>query len=639
MKSRIALISPYPELTNIARKISKEQGEEIDIYEGILDEGVKIAKKLSNDRETDVIISRGATGALIKKNIDIPFVSIEITDFDVFLALYEVAPFSSHIGFFGYDYKKGHFDFELFSKILGKKIFCFYYKSEKELRERLYESKELGIDMAVGTGACIIEEAKKLGIEGRLVFSSTSSVMQAINTAKNIKTVIERDRGQKELINTLLEHISEGIIALDEERKIIMYNSVSEKLLKAPKNEVLNKKIFDIDYNTLQKIYKESQPSNEEIIEISNKKLLVKRANINIESKNVGTVITFQDISKIQEVEKSIRIKLVKEGLIASYNFSDIYGKSEVLLKTIENAKKYSRTDSTVLILGESGTGKELFAQSIHNESKRAKGPFVAINCAALPENLLESELFGYEEGAFTGAKKGGKVGLFELAHGGTLFLDEIGDLSLNLQAQLLRVLQEKKVMRIGGHQLIPVDVRIIAATNTDLRQKIQEGKFRKDLYYRLNILTLNIPPLRERKEDIPILCTNFIKEFNELYDKKISPQLDDNIYKLLYNYQWPGNVRELKNLIEKCVILCEKEKISIELISSLLNETGLNFKILDIVGQQMIVNIGTLEEMEKQILKELFSKYKKNKKELARVLGISRTTLWKKLKSISKTN
>ncbi|MGB9839620.1 sigma 54-interacting transcriptional regulator [Thermovenabulum sp.] len=634
MKSKIALISPYPELTNIAKRISVEQGEDIDIYEGVLEEGVEIAKKLSNQKEADVIISRGATGALIRKNIDIPFVSIEITDFDVFLALYEAAPFSNHIGFFGYDYKKGHFDFELFSKILNKKISCFYYKSEKELREKLYESKESGIDMAVGTGACIIEEAQKLGLKGKLVFSSASSVLQAIITAKNIKAVIEKDRGQKELINTLLEHITEGIIALDEERKVIMYNSVSEKLLKAPKKDVLNKKIFDINFNTLQKIYKDSQLAKEEIIEIENKKLLVKRSNINIDSKNIGTVITVQDISKIQEVEQSIRTKLVKKGLIATYRFEDIYGNSKILLETINKAKKYSCTDSTVLILGESGTGKELFAQSIHNESKRADGPFVAINCAALPENLLESELFGYEEGAFTGAKKGGKAGLFELAHGGTLFLDEIGDLSLNLQAQLLRVLQEKKVMRLGGHQLIPVDVRIIAATNIDLKNKIEEGKFRRDLYYRLNILTLTIPPLRERKEDIEVLCINFIKEFNELYGKKISPQLEDKIYKLLLDYHWPGNVRELKNLIEKCVILCEDQKISFSLISSLLNETGLNQKNDSNDGQKIIVNIGTLEEMEKQIFKEIFLKYN-NKKEVARVLGVSRTTLWKKLKGI----
>jgi PAS domain S-box-containing protein len=593
-----------------------------------LEDGVTKAKEFA--RDIKVIISRGATGALIKKNVDIPVVNVEIADFDVFLALYESSLEHDSIGFFGYDYKKGHFNFDLFSKIINKKISYFYYKNDLELKKMLEDASKQGITIAVGTGACILAEALKLGMEGKLVQSSRSSVMQAINTAINICSVLEKEAAQKQMMKTLLDCSYEGIIALDENKKIIMFNPKAEELLGVPAEKILFKNIQNVNFSNIIRIFEKGEPAFQKIIDINKTKLLVNRAQINVDRQKYGTVITFQDVSKIQELEKNIRKELHKKGLTPSCSFEDILGNSVLLKETIQMAQKYSKTNSTVLIVGESGTGKELFANSIHAASPRARGPFVAVNCAALPESLLESELFGYEEGAFTGAKKGGKIGLFELAHGGSLFLDEIGEMPLGLQAQLLRVIQEKKVMRIGGNKLIPVDVRIIAATNIDLKKRIQEGKFRLDLFYRLNILTLNIPPLRARPEDIIVLAKYFIDYFSKIYNKTINSNFTKPVIELLQSYSWPGNVRELKNLMEKCVVLTEKQEINL-LIKNLLDESE------EYDGQtennKISINISTFEEMENQIIEQLSKKFGGNKAMLAKELGISRTTLWKKLK------
>ncbi|HRU41034.1 MAG TPA: sigma 54-interacting transcriptional regulator, partial [Candidatus Diapherotrites archaeon] len=253
------------------------------------------------------------------------------------------------------------------------------------------------------------------------------------------------------------------------------------------------------------------------------------------------------DLSEIIEMENIVRANLAKRGHTAKYDFSSIIGKSKQITETKEIAKKLAKSNSTLLLTGESGNGKELFAHAIHKASNKQQGPFVAVNFAALPENLLESELFGYEEGAFTGAKKGGHAGLFEQAHNGTIFLDEIGDASLRIQARLLRVLQEKEVMRVGGTKILPIDVRIIAATNKNLEVLVQEEKFREDLYYRLNVLPIRIPPLRERKEDIPLLIEKILEKFLKGNEMIISSEAMD----ILMEYDWPGNIRELENTIE----------------------------------------------------------------------------------------
>ncbi|OAT86163.1 sigma-54 interaction domain-containing protein [Desulfotomaculum copahuensis] len=324
-------------------------------------------------------------------------------------------------------------------------------------------------------------------------------------------------------------------------------------------------------------------------------------------------------------------------GLVAKFRFGDIVGRSAMIEETIREARKYAHSGAAVLITGESGTGKELFAQSIYNESNRREGPFVAVNCAALPENLLESELFGYEDGAFTGARKGGRQGLFPLAHGGTIFLDEVGELSSGLQARLLRVLQEKEIMPVGGHRIIPVDVRVISATNQNLTRAVQEGRFRKDLYFRLNVLNLQVPPLRDRLEDIPGLFIYFLERLagpGAAEKLNINNKLPESLKK----YMWPGNVRELEGFVERYVALSEENIHTHPTFHRLLNKlTAGEEKIPPPDNDhQLTIELGDMLYMERQILTQASRIIRGGKSEMARVLGISRTTLWKKLKELN---
>jgi len=316
----------------------------------------------------------------------------------------------------------------------------------------------------------------------------------------------------------------------------------------------------------------------------------------------------------------------VKKYQYAKYNFSDILGKSPQMLKVKEIAKIAAKSNSNVLIFGETGTGKELFAQSIHNESDRRNKPFVAINCAALPPTLIESNLFGYESGAFTGAKKGGKSGVFERANGGTLFLDEISEMDFDLQAKLLRVLQEREVTRIGGSKVIPVDVRVISSTNKPLDVMVKEGKFRQDLFFRLNVIDINLIPLRNLTEDIPLIVEYTIKKMNALFGKFVIG-IDDSALGLLVQYYWPGNVRELLNCIEKAFNVIGNERY--------IKSEHLSFKF-----KQMQIKLDSgqsLEERvakyEKEIIEKKLEEVNGVRARAARGLGISTTTLWRKMK------
>jgi propionate catabolism operon transcriptional regulator len=309
---------------------------------------------------------------------------------------------------------------------------------------------------------------------------------------------------------------------------------------------------------------------------------------------------------------------LNKKGLLAKYNFSDIVYEDPLMDAMIRKAKKVGQSDSAVVIYGESGTGKEILAQSLHSISHRNKAPFVAINCAALSESLLESELFGYEEGAFTGARKGGKPGLFELAHGGTIFLDEINSISPGLQGKLLRVIEEKEVMRLGSDYLIPLNVRIISAANEDLKRLVQEKMFRDDLFYRLSSLEIYIPPLRERKADIEPLFVHFLKELEK--DENIRWPSKEEMKKLI-EYNWPGNVRELRNMAERYILFDEIELFEPEDTSiAEASDDSINLKEIQQLVEDRIIS---------QLIKSGLSK-----SEIAEKLGISRGTLWNKIKN-----
>ncbi|MBZ4663948.1 MAG: PspF2 [Caloramator sp.] len=345
-------------------------------------------------------------------------------------------------------------------------------------------------------------------------------------------------------------------------------------------------------------------------------------------------MLLFDDYEKLKQVTEQIEkihkeLNLYKNEIAkmnrAKYSLDDIIGESKPMKQAKSKVKKLARVNSNILIIGESGVGKELFAHAIHNESERNEFPFVSINCSAIPENLLEAEFFGYEDGAFTGARKGGNIGKFELANGGTIFLDEIGDMPLYMQAKLLRVLQEKEVVRIGSNKVVKLDVRVICATHKNLEQLVDEGKFREDLYYRLNVLSLDIPPLRQRREDIPLLVQRFVEKFYK--ETGLYREIPEEVMNILCNYDWPGNIRELKNIVERICVNADDTEVTVnDLPASILNKT---FRIEHKKNQGLR---EIMESIEKEIIISTLKECNNNKSLAASKLNIPRASLYRKI-------
>ncbi|MBN2166116.1 MAG: sigma 54-interacting transcriptional regulator [Marinilabiliaceae bacterium] len=462
--------------------------------------------------------------------------------------------------------------------------------------------------------------------------------VSAIDTS--IKSRFKKQLMQQEIDDNqqftyaIMNALKVGIISVNTLGKIIYANNLACQWINIRRRELLTipvKKIIP-NWNSIYQIVSSGDRFiNEEIsINTTNKKI---KYNVTVnpimdqsQSKLIGLVIA------IRELENVYNLVNKYTGMQARFSFNDIIAQSSKTLQLIEFAQNIADSPSTVLIEAESGTGKEVFAQSIHNASSRKEKGFVAINCAAISENLIESELFGYDDGAFSGAKKGGHPGKFELANGGTLFLDEIGDMKPELQVKLLRAIQEGAITRVGGEKNIPVDVRIIAATNKDLKKEVDKGNFRLDLYYRLSVIPLRIPPLRDRKEDIPPLITYFLNKKAIRLQKKI-PHLNNTTLQNFLNYSWPGNIRELENTIEQFVIL--DGKISFD--NLIINDQKKN----DLkTGKELNTKkLLSLAEMEKELIFNTLLFTKNNMSLTAKHLGISRNTLYLKLKKHNLSN
>jgi PAS domain S-box-containing protein len=450
-------------------------------------------------------------------------------------------------------------------------------------------------------------------------------VAAAVNAIENMLKIKEYNKKlalSKNYIETILNSIPAAILTSDFSGKIKMANNYLEKMFGYTENEIKKKNIREVirDWDSIAKEIKKGEDVLQKDVYVN---LGLNKEEVNVSAypvlDNLGIVqeivLVFKDVKKVRKLANRIT------GSRAIYTFDKIIGESEVIKNTIEYAKKISDSKSTVLILGESGTGKESFAQSIQNHSKRREESFVAINCGAIPKNLIESELFGYVEGSFTGAKKGGHPGKFEIADGGTIFLDEIGEMSLDLQTRLLRVIEEGIVRRIGGNDEIPINVRIIAATNKDLREEVKNGNFRTDLYYRLNVLPLKLPPLRERKEDIPLLIEYFMKRISKKLNKK-EIEIPKEYMEYLLDYSWPGNIRELENFIE---LIINTEHLPMDFFSKNIKHNG-NATI------ETKENLS-LEEVERIHIEKILNRTEGNISKSSEILGVSRNTLYRKIK------
>ncbi len=442
------------------------------------------------------------------------------------------------------------------------------------------------------------------------------------------------------MLEAVLLATQDAISVVNEKGEHVLVNPAYTKITGLEYEEVIGKNaLYDIEEGEslhLKVLSTKKSVENTKLkIRPSGKTVVAQAAPIIVNGVFKGSVAVLHDMSGIKDLtDKLNKAEKKLRELTYKYKPEDIIGKSEVIAEVRKMIEKAAKVPATVLLKGESGTGKELFANSIHAQSKRSENNFIRVNCAALSDSLLESELFGYEEGSFTGALKGGRKGLFEEADKGTIFLDEISEISMNTQAKLLRVLQEKEIMRVGSNYSIPVDVRIITATNIDLIKAVREGRFREDLFYRLNILPIMIPPLRERKEDIPLLIKNFIAKFNDEYGRHILNISDDAINKLI-DYEWPGNVRELENIIGRSIINMNinERVIQAEHLPQLLvgkkNSNGMEARVQE---GELVPLSDVVDRAETDYIKNVYARLNKNKTETAKVLGISLRSLYYKM-------
>jgi transcriptional regulator with PAS, ATPase and Fis domain len=437
----------------------------------------------------------------------------------------------------------------------------------------------------------IVELVQRLGLMDQLGDSiSLQHLREITRLFREINEAVKQVSQMRDTLQVMADHAPNGILYTDLSGKVILGNQTMSEVLKVTPEAMIDRKITELVPGLPQA--PETMESNP-IISLGGQEMVVREKAVDQGGAIVGHIYAFETSHAIQNLEYELRRKSRKSEHEARYTFSDILSRSLQMDQVLSFSKRVSQCDSTILIQGESGTGKELIAQAIHNESKRRSGPFVPVNFAAFPASLLESELFGYEDGAFTGAKKGGRHGLFAEAHNGTIFLDEIGDAPLEFQVRLLRVLQERQVRPVGGRKLIPIDVRVIAATNKDLISEVRKGTFREDLYYRLSVLPLRVPSLRERREDIPLLFDHFVKRFSQGKHSKASTVVMSDTLERLYSYSWPGNIRQLMNAAEYLInIQGQHPRVPVQYLPEYLQESTpvtQNTLLRDVLGEDML--------------------------------------------------
>ena len=498
---------------------------------------------------------------------------------------------------------------------------------QKELNQKLHLTNGKQI---ISTRVPLINDDNKL-IGAFALFKDSNEVVRLAEENTDLKEI-------KTMLEAIIHSSDEAISVVDENGNGIIINPAYTRITGLTEKQVLGKPAtVDISEGESMhlKVLRTRRPVRGANMKVgpSKKEVIVNVAPIIVAGKLKGSVAVIHDISEIQELTTELKkAKQIIRNLEASYTFADIIGESPEMMIAIEQAKIGAKTPATVLLRGDSGTGKELFAHAIHNESDRKFNKFIRVNCAAIAESVLESELFGYEEGAFTGAKSGGKKGLFEEANNGSIFLDEIGELSLSMQAKLLRVLQEKEVVRVGGTRPIPLNIRIITATNVNLEKAITNKTFREDLYYRLNRLPIYIPSLKERLDDLPSLVQHMILKVNQLYGRNVQT-ITDTAMEKLRSYHWPGNIRELENVIGRAIIFMDvtEEVINYHHIPNLQAENKVGKESnSQIAGEQTLQE--AMEQYEKEYIYHVYKENNFNKTKTAKKLNISVRNLYYKI-------
>nr|WP_321306307.1 sigma 54-interacting transcriptional regulator [uncultured Sphaerochaeta sp.] len=617
---KILIVVPYQELQEAFDQVI--QSYDLDTIE------VRTTHIYGSDPQkivplaADIIVARGITAqAIAHQKPSVHVVPIALSSADLLSALAKAKKMNStaHIGVVT---NEQLCDQELISTLVGQPVTIFQVTDEKDVKIGLEHLARKGCTIFVGglTMCRLCEEQQFAHVH---VKSGYQAVVHAVAEAVAAARSLERAQTRGNLLGTLLNNAAYALLAINSSATIIAANRQAEQLFGT--TSLLGKQLMEV-YQGGKWDLTLKAGKKEILVPIAGKQFLVTQQPISMDEETSGFLFTFQNTEAIQQTEHMIRTELSRKGLVAKYTFSNIVTQNAQMIALVEKARRFSQVPGAVLLLGETGTGKELFAQSIHNASPRASQPFVAVNCAALPEQLLESELFGYTEGAFTGASKGGKPGLFELAHKGTIFLDEIAEMPIVVQAKLLRVLQEREVRRVGADMVVPVDVRVISAANSNILQKVQDGSFRLDLFYRISLLSLMLIPLRDRPEDIGLLFSHFVTQYCERHGLN-GININADALEMLGQFYWPGNIRELRNAAERLAILHTSDRVGIREIEQLdIGSTGLYLDTKETEKPKPKKKKRSDHDLYEQFLSSGLTR-----EEFAKEVGISRTTLWRK--------
>ncbi|AMM17333.1 propionate catabolism operon regulatory protein PrpR [Burkholderia sp. PAMC 28687] len=579
----------------------------------------------AGDARPDVVVAAGSNGAYLKARIGVPVVLVNPTGFDVMHALARARREGEPVGLVMHGETPA--EVARFFRAFGAAIECASYVSAEDAESCVLDLRDRGVQAIVGPGL-VTELAEKAGMKSVFLYSR-ASVQGAFETALEVARATLGETQRRRRLDQVLQHLRDGVIALAADGRIEALSGKMAEMLRLAPSQVVGKRLRDLAPEVASAVPDEPGESLETVRGAS---YVVHRSAWGDASAASGSIVTFQESVALQRMDRSVRARQRSPSLVARYTIDDLSGSTPAIEQVRQRARRYAGSDATVLIRGESGTGKELVAQGIHGESARRDFAFVALNCGAFPETLLESELFGYEEGAFTGARRGGKAGLIESAHRGTLFLDEIGEMPLPLQSRLLRVLQEREVVRLGSTEPLQVDVRIVAATHRALSERMKAGEFRADLFYRLNILNLHLPPLRERAADIAALAAQLLWRTGRVVSFDAALKALDPVMPIFTSYAWPGNVRELQNVIERISLELEDPaakplKLTPRLIRSIAPE---------LEEETMNSNQESLKARSRKLqadeIRTMLDSFGGDRGRTAKALGISKTTLWRKL-------
>ncbi len=597
------------------------------------------AARVLFDQGVEAVFGHMGNSRIMRRAMDKPIVHIPRTRLDLIIAFKKARAHGNTIALSSFS--RPTEGMEPIEELLDIQIHSLVFNSVGELKAGVHRAYEGGIRVLVGGGISTALMAE-LGGRGILSLPRPHVIDQVFEQARMIAGVNRREQEQNQRLTAILQRMDEGIIGTDATGRPNLVNRAARKLLGL---DAAMAESQALGSPTLEKGLRQIRPPSDPSGEAGEKDRVCRLNRVNVVASTVpvlindqpqGAITLFREARRIENINRKVKESLYAKGFSTRYRVSDIKGESPAMVQALDKAAKYASTDGNVLIQGETGTGKEMFAQAVHALSRRRDQPFVAINCGAIPPALMESELFGHEEGAFTGARRGGKIGLIELADKGTLFLDEIADIPAELQVRLLRVIETREVMRVGGDRYVPVDIRVISSTYKDLGREIQTRRFRADLYYRLCVLKVQIPPLRDRLSDIPLILNPILAHHGKA---PLTPEM----HRALSQLGWPGNVRELLSFVQSyCILLGEADRDMAVFSDVLAEVAGRGGPVPAPPAPEERVQVSEahgpglkarVAQFERRVIEQALADNQFNRVETARQLGVSINTLWRKLK------